>query len=35
LVQFRRADYDIAKTQEQMQAAGLPRPLITRLALGV
>lgn len=35
LVQFRRVEYDIAKTQEQMQLAGLPRPLITRLALGV
>jgi diadenosine tetraphosphatase ApaH/serine/threonine PP2A family protein phosphatase len=34
-VTFRRVEYDIAKTQAQMVAAGLPRPLITRLALGV
>jgi diadenosine tetraphosphatase ApaH/serine/threonine PP2A family protein phosphatase len=34
-VTFRRVPYDIAETQAQMEAAGLPRPLITRLALGV
>jgi diadenosine tetraphosphatase ApaH/serine/threonine PP2A family protein phosphatase len=34
-VTFRRVEYDIARTQSQMEAAGLPRPLITRLALGV
>lgn len=34
-VTFRRVPYDIEKTQAQMEAAGLPRPLITRLALGV
>jgi diadenosine tetraphosphatase ApaH/serine/threonine PP2A family protein phosphatase len=34
-VQFRRVEYDIAETQAQMETAGLPRPLITRLALGV
>lgn len=35
IVTFRRIPYDIEKTQRQMEAAGLPRPLITRLALGV
>jgi diadenosine tetraphosphatase ApaH/serine/threonine PP2A family protein phosphatase len=35
IVTFRRTSYNIAKTQAQMEAAGLPRPLITRLALGV
>jgi diadenosine tetraphosphatase ApaH/serine/threonine PP2A family protein phosphatase len=35
IVTFRRVPYDIEKTQSQMEAAGLPRPLITRLALGV
>jgi diadenosine tetraphosphatase ApaH/serine/threonine PP2A family protein phosphatase len=35
LVTFRRVPYDIEETQAQMDAAGLPRPLITRLALGV
>ena len=35
MVTFRRTPYDIEKTQKQMEAAGLPRPLITRLALGV
>jgi diadenosine tetraphosphatase ApaH/serine/threonine PP2A family protein phosphatase len=35
LITFRRVEYDIAATQSQMEAAGLPRPLITRLALGV
>jgi diadenosine tetraphosphatase ApaH/serine/threonine PP2A family protein phosphatase len=34
-VTFRRTPYDVAKTQAQMDAAGLPRPLITRLALGM
>jgi diadenosine tetraphosphatase ApaH/serine/threonine PP2A family protein phosphatase len=34
-VTFRRVAYDIDETQAQMEAAGLPRPLITRLALGV
>jgi diadenosine tetraphosphatase ApaH/serine/threonine PP2A family protein phosphatase len=34
-VTFRRVAYDIGETQAQMEAAGLPRPLITRLALGV
>jgi diadenosine tetraphosphatase ApaH/serine/threonine PP2A family protein phosphatase len=34
-VTFRRVPYDIAATQAQMEEAGLPRPLITRLALGV
>lgn len=35
VVTFRRVPYDIEETQAQMDAAGLPRPLITRLALGV
>jgi diadenosine tetraphosphatase ApaH/serine/threonine PP2A family protein phosphatase len=35
IVTFRRTPYDISETQAQMEAAGLPRPLITRLALGV
>ena len=35
VVTFRRTPYDIEKTQAQMETAGLPRPLITRLALGV
>jgi diadenosine tetraphosphatase ApaH/serine/threonine PP2A family protein phosphatase len=35
VVTFRRIPYDVAKTQSQMESAGLPRPLITRLALGV
>jgi diadenosine tetraphosphatase ApaH/serine/threonine PP2A family protein phosphatase len=35
VVTFRRIPYDIQKTQSQMESAGLPRPLITRLALGV
>jgi diadenosine tetraphosphatase ApaH/serine/threonine PP2A family protein phosphatase len=34
-VTFRRVPYDVSETQAQMEAAGLPRPLITRLALGV
>ncbi len=34
-VTFRRVPYDVALTQRQMDEAGLPRPLITRLALGV
>ena len=32
---FRRVEYDIERTQAQMETEGLPRPLITRLALGV
>lgn len=35
VVTFRRTPYDVALTQQQMDDAGLPRPLITRLALGV
>jgi len=35
VVTFRRIAYDIAKTQTEMEEVGLPRPLITRLALGV
>jgi predicted phosphodiesterase len=31
---FRRTDYDIAKTQAEIRAAGLPEGLATRLALG-
>lgn len=34
-VTFRRVPYDVELTQQQMDEAGLPRPLITRLALGV
>jgi diadenosine tetraphosphatase ApaH/serine/threonine PP2A family protein phosphatase len=34
-VTFKRVEYDIARTQAQMEDAKLPRPLITRLALGV
>lgn len=34
-ITFRRVAYDIAETQAQMEVAGLPRPLITRLSLGV
>jgi diadenosine tetraphosphatase ApaH/serine/threonine PP2A family protein phosphatase len=34
-VTFRRVPYDVELTQRQMDEAGLPRPLITRLALGV
>lgn len=34
-VTFRRVPYDITETQAQMESAGLPRPLITRLSLGV
>lgn len=33
-VTFHRVDYDIASTQQQMKEAGLPGPLIRRLALG-
>jgi predicted phosphodiesterase len=33
-VEFRRIAYDIAQTQQQMRAAGLPDPLVTRLARG-
>ena len=35
VVTFRRVPYDVELTQRQMEDAGLPRPLITRLALGV
>lgn len=35
LVTFRRVPYDIEKTQRQMEEVQLPRPLTTRLALGV
>jgi diadenosine tetraphosphatase ApaH/serine/threonine PP2A family protein phosphatase len=35
VVTFRRVAYDVEATQTQMEDAGLPRPLITRLALGV
>lgn len=35
IVTFRRVSYDVEKTQKQMETVGLPRPLITRLALGV
>jgi predicted phosphodiesterase len=31
---FRRVEYDIARTQAEMRAAGLPEPLAARLALG-
>jgi diadenosine tetraphosphatase ApaH/serine/threonine PP2A family protein phosphatase len=35
IITFRRIAYDVATTQAQMEEAGLPRPLVTRLALGV
>lgn len=35
IVTFRRVAYEIEKTQRQMEEVRLPRPLITRLALGV
>ncbi len=35
LLTFHRVEYDVEQTQLQMETAGLPRPLITRLALGV
>ncbi len=31
---FRRVEYDIARTQKEMADAGLPRPLAARLAVG-
>jgi len=31
---FRRVEYDIARTQAEIRAAGLPEPLAARLALG-
>ena len=31
---FRRAEYDIERTQREMREAGLPEMLVTRLALG-
>ncbi len=34
-IEFRRLDYTIAKTQQQMREAGLPVSLITRLARGI
>ena len=33
-VEYFRTPYDLAKTQEKMQKAGLPEPLIKRLELG-
>jgi diadenosine tetraphosphatase ApaH/serine/threonine PP2A family protein phosphatase len=33
-VELRRLDYDIAKTQAKIRAAGLPERLAERLALG-
>lgn len=33
-VEYYRTPYDLPKTQEKMQAAGLPEPLIKRLELG-
>ncbi len=35
VVNFRRTEYDIVRTQMQMEEAGLPPPLITRIALGI
>jgi predicted phosphodiesterase len=32
--EFRRVEYDVARTQREMEDAGLPRPLTARLALG-
>jgi diadenosine tetraphosphatase ApaH/serine/threonine PP2A family protein phosphatase len=32
---FRRVDYDVAGTQEEIRAAGLPAPLAGRLAHGL
>jgi diadenosine tetraphosphatase ApaH/serine/threonine PP2A family protein phosphatase len=32
---LRRVEYPVGATQEKMRLAGLPRPLIDRLALGV
>jgi diadenosine tetraphosphatase ApaH/serine/threonine PP2A family protein phosphatase len=33
-VQFHRVEYDIARTQREIAAAGLPQSLVTRLAVG-
>ena len=33
-VEYYRTPYDLSKTQEKMQKAGLPEPLILRLAIG-
>lgn len=33
-VEYYRIPYDLVKTQEKMEKAGLPKPLIARLALG-
>jgi predicted phosphodiesterase len=33
--EFRRAEYDVARTQKEMAEAGLPGPLAARLALGL
>jgi predicted phosphodiesterase len=33
-VEYYRSSYDVAKTQQKMQAAGLPEPLIRRLSYG-
>jgi predicted phosphodiesterase len=32
--EFRRVEYDVARTQREMEDAGLPRPLAARLGLG-
>jgi diadenosine tetraphosphatase ApaH/serine/threonine PP2A family protein phosphatase len=34
VVEFRRAPYDIAAVQKRMRQAGLPEPLVQRLAFG-
>jgi diadenosine tetraphosphatase ApaH/serine/threonine PP2A family protein phosphatase len=34
MVELRRLDYEIAKTQAKIRAAGLPERLAERLALG-
>ena len=34
-IEFRRLAYDIAKVQGQMREAGLPEPLVVRLARGL
>jgi hypothetical protein len=34
VIEFWRVPYDIAAVQERMQRAGLPYPLIERLAAG-
>jgi diadenosine tetraphosphatase ApaH/serine/threonine PP2A family protein phosphatase len=33
-IEYYRTPYDLSKTQEKMQKAGLPEPLILRLAIG-